>query len=232
MNTLRTRRLRPPTIAGRASKFRHAVLRRLSGHDERARGRFVAGYQWALLSPADARYVDRCLRLSRLENDWNASRELFGGSAGLATPSARAIIEDFKLPKISGLSTRPRPMSGSSAGPRLTARQTMTQFAKYRPASKSRRFPVGQAAAARRSEDRSHHRHENAAEDSSRYDARGPLLCLRGRTSEGQSAAYHRSANLAQMKRIGIEPGKSFDFDNMPLPLKMRSKVHPRPRRS
>src|ERR1700682_2061714 len=39
----------------------------MAGPYEGTRGRFFAGYQWALLSPADARHVERCVRLSPLE---------------------------------------------------------------------------------------------------------------------------------------------------------------------
>jgi hypothetical protein len=89
-------------------QFRHAVLFGVAGPHQGTHGRFCARYQWALLSPADARYVDRRFRLSRLENTGTQAQNFLIIPRGWRPDLRDKVIEDFKLPKdIQRIDARP-----------------------------------------------------------------------------------------------------------------------------
>ncbi len=74
---------------GRPAELRHAVLQRLARHDEGAHGRVRPRHRRALLPAADARHVDRRIRLARMAYDRHGSGDLSRDAAGLAAGSAR-----------------------------------------------------------------------------------------------------------------------------------------------
>ena len=134
----------------------------LARPDQGADDRFRARHRWPLLSPADARHVDRCVRLARLAHH---------GHAGGKLPRHAARLDRGRFPREGHASTRRRPMSGSSDEPRQTGRRTTMPSTRYRRATRSRRCRSGASRQAGRRQDRSDRRHEDAAEGSGRYDA-------------------------------------------------------------
>jgi hypothetical protein len=110
---------------------------------EGTRGRFFARYQWALLSPADARYVDRCVRLSWLENDWDAGSELFDRSAGLATQSARPSHQGFQAPQGYPAYRRAHPLRRGHWTRKTDGPPDYDAVTRFRPVTRSRRFRNG-----------------------------------------------------------------------------------------
>ena len=67
----------------RARQFRHALFHCVARPDEGADGRLGAGHRRPLLSPADARHVDRRVRLAGLAHDRHAGGQLPGDAAWL-----------------------------------------------------------------------------------------------------------------------------------------------------
>ena len=65
------------------AELRHAVFQRLARPDQGADDRIRARYAWALLPAADARHVDRRVRVPGLAHDRNAGRRLCRDAAGL-----------------------------------------------------------------------------------------------------------------------------------------------------
>ena len=65
------------------AELRHAVFQRLAGPDQGADDRLGPRYAWALLPAADARHVDRRVRLPGLAHHRNPGRRLCRGAAGL-----------------------------------------------------------------------------------------------------------------------------------------------------
>ena len=117
--------------------------------------------------------------------------------------------------RVHATSRRRRRMSGSSAAPRRTARRTTTRFTRFRRATKSRRSPLGQGARA------------GEVKIDPSVDMKTPPKTQVDTMPAGKYFAYaaellklhppHITDQpiIAQMKRIGIEPGKSFDFDKL-----------------
>ena len=68
---------------GGPAELRHAVFQRLARPDQGADDRIRARYAWALLPAADARHVDRRVRLAGLAHDRNPGRRLCRDAAGL-----------------------------------------------------------------------------------------------------------------------------------------------------
>ena len=68
---------------GRPAELRHALFQRLAGPDQGAGDRLGARYAWALLPAADARHVDRRVRVPRLAHDRNPGRRLRRDAARL-----------------------------------------------------------------------------------------------------------------------------------------------------
>ena len=89
----------------------------------------------ALLPAADARHVDRRVRLARLAHHRHA------GAATSLVAAAR--LDRRRCPRRRSASTRRRRMSGSSAAPRPTDRRTTTPCTRSRPATRSRRCRNG-----------------------------------------------------------------------------------------
>ena len=110
-------------------------------------------------------------------------------------------------------SKRLRPMSGSSAGPRPTVRRTTMRFTKSRPVTRSRRCRSGASRPSR-----------SKAKIDPSIDMKTPPKIQVDTMKGGDYFAYaaellklqppHLTDEpiIAQMKRIGIEPGKSFDI--------------------
>ena len=108
------------------------------------------------------------------------------------------------------------PMSGSSAAPRRTGRRTTTRFTRSRPATRSRRSPIGARPPSR-----------STVKIDPSVDMKTPPKTQVDTMPAGKYFAYaaellklhppHITDQpiIAQMKRIGIEPGKSFDFDKL-----------------
>ena len=117
-------------------------------------------------------------------------------------------------PRRAFASTRRRPMSGSSAAPRPTVRRTTRPCTTSRPATRSPRSPAGASPPSP----------SRATVDPS-VDMKTPPKTTVDTMPAGKFFAYaaeilklhppHITDQpiLAQMQRIGIEPGKSFDID-------------------
>ena len=73
--------------SGRAPQLRHAVFERVARSHQGARHRLRAGHGRALLPPADARHVDRCVRLPGLAHHGNAGPGVPDCAAGMAARS-------------------------------------------------------------------------------------------------------------------------------------------------
>ena len=144
----------------------------LARPDQGADGRLGAGYRRALLSPADARHVDRRLRVARLAHHRHAGGQLPRRAARLAAGSARQADRGVQAPEghpahrradAVCLDHRPhqdRRPAGLRRGPQDPGRlQDHAAVA------------VGQDAQAGRGEDRSERRHEDAAEGPGRHHA-------------------------------------------------------------
>ena len=124
-----------------AAEFRHALFERLARSHQGADGRLGAGHRRPLLPAADARHVDRRVRLARLAHHRHRSRQLPRDAARLDRPRRSSRNSGCRTTR-SG-STRRRLMCGSSAAPRPTARPTTTRFTRSRPATRSRRCRNG-----------------------------------------------------------------------------------------
>ena len=159
---------------GRAAELRYALFQRLARSDEGADGRLGARHRRPLLSAADARHVDRCVRLARLADDRHGSGDLSrrrrrAGGRTCATVQSR----NSSCQPARSVSMRRRPMCGSSAAPRRMGRPTMTRFTRSRLATRSRRCRNGaKTPDAVEVTDRSERRHEDAAEDAGRHACR------------------------------------------------------------
>ena len=109
-------------------------------------------------------------------------------------------------------SMRRRPMSGSSGGPRRTARPTMTPSTRSRRVTRS---PCSRSGA--RSQSRSTSKIDPSVDMKTppkvQVDTCRPrLFRLCGRVMKLNPPHITDQPILARMKRIGIEPGKSFDL--------------------
>ena len=107
----------------------------------------------------------------------------------------------------------PTLISDLSAGPKPMGQRITTPCMRYRTATTSLRSRVGQGGEAREGENRPLSGYEDAAARSGQQHACGQVFRLRCRIVESQSAACHRLVQVARLKRIGIEPGKSFDLE-------------------
>ena len=120
------------------AELRYALFERLARSDQGAGGRLGAGHRRPLLSPADARHVDRRVRFAGLAHDGNGSGQLPRQAAGWRAWEAgrfpRAVTQHRR---------RRRPMCGSSAAPRPTGPPTTTPCTRSRPATRSRRCRNG-----------------------------------------------------------------------------------------
>ena len=117
----------------RAAQLRHALFQRLAGSDERTYDRLGPQYRRALLSPADARYVDQRICLARLAHHRNSA----------ATSSSCHPAGPDRFRQTSRVSTRRRLTSGLSGARRQMVRRIMMRSTKFRRDIKSPRFPNG-----------------------------------------------------------------------------------------
>ena len=132
-----------------AAQFRYALLDRLARSDQGADGRLGPRHGRPLLPAADAGHVDRRVRLARLAHDGHGGGDFSGHAPRLAARSARP-LRGVELPATRSASTRRPLTSGSSGAPRRMAPPITTRSTRSRPASRSRRCRVGQAAEAAR----------------------------------------------------------------------------------
>ena len=137
----------------RALQLRHVVFRLMAGHDQGARRHLGSGYRWTLLPAADARHVDRCLCVAGLADDGHQGRDIPDNArrAG-GRICATGLPRSSSFQRTRSGSKRQRPMSGSLAAPRRTARRITLRFTRSRPATRS---PCFQNLARRRSRSRS-----------------------------------------------------------------------------
>jgi hypothetical protein len=78
----------PATFRAVVPEFRYLVFQRLAGSQQRTDDRFCSGHALPLLHAADARHVDRRVRVSRIAHDWNASRQFCRGATRLTGDAA------------------------------------------------------------------------------------------------------------------------------------------------
>jgi hypothetical protein len=94
---------------------------------------------------------------------------------------------------------------------------------KVRPISR-----FGQAVEAGGRHCRSRRRHEDPAEDPGRHDAGRQILPYAAEIPKLQPSHITDEPILAQMQRIGIERGKSFDIDSSIRRSRPRWRLRPR----
>ena len=147
----------------------------------------------ALLPAADARHVDGRVRVAGLAHDRHAGRQLPRHAAGLEAGYAFAEIQAsghaahrradaLCLDHRPHQDRRPAGLRRRSQDPgRLQDHAALANGARRRSRSRSKIDPGD--------------RHEDAAEDSGRYDAGRQILRLRGRTPQAAAAAHHRRAD-------------------------------------
>ena len=125
------------------------------------------------------------------------------------------LIEEFKLPKDTQRIDAPTPYvwiigrTKTDGPPDYDAVHKIQAGYKITPLS-----AVGQDAQAGRGEDRSERRHEDAAEDRRSTPCRpDKYFAYAAELLKLHPPHLTDQPIIAQMKRIGIEPGKSFDID-------------------
>ena len=169
------------------AEFRYALFERLARSDQGADGRLRARHRRALLPPADARHVDRRVRLAGLAHDGNGSRQF---------PRHASRLERHGSRRLHPASMRRRLMCGSSAAPRPTVLPTTTPCTRSRPATRSRRCRNG-ARSRWRLRSRSIPSIDMKTPPKITVDTMpaGQVLRLCRRAAQAASAAHHRSAD-------------------------------------
>ena len=182
------------------AEFRHAVFQRLARPDQGADDRLGPRHARALLSAADARHVDRRVRLAGLAHHRNPGRRLCRGAAGLERLVAGGRGSHRRA---HALCLDHRPHQDRWSG-RLRGRAQDPGRLQDHAA-----VALGQGRRAGGRHRRSRRRHEDAAEDHGRYDAGRQVLRLRRRDPQAAAAAHHRSADprpdAADRDRAGQE---------------------------
>ena len=170
----------------------------------------------SLLSAADARHVDGCVRLARLAHDRHAGGQLPCHAGGLAARFARQVVEQFKLPKDIQRIEAPTPYvwiigRTKTDGPadydavhKIQAGYKVTPLSEWGKPAKPPEVKIDPSV-----------------------DMKTPPKVQVDTMPAGKYFAY--AAELlkvnpphitdqpivAQMKKIGIEPGKSFDIEKL-----------------
>ncbi len=182
------------------AELRHAVFQRLARPDQGADDRLGPRHAWALLPAADARHVDRRVRLARLAHDRNPGRRLCRGAAGLERVVAGGRGSHRRA---DALCLDHRPHQDRRPG-RLRRRPRDPGGLQDHAA-----VALGQGGRAGGRHRRSGRRHEDAAEDRGREDAGRRVLRLRRRDPQAAAAPHHRSTDprpdAADRDRAGQE---------------------------